>query len=76
MHGAFRHGDTNIGILLAFVVVIVLRYRQPELPRTFRTPWMPVAPAVGIVFSTWLITFPQWQTWARFAVWFPEPARR
>ncbi|OUC99949.1 amino acid permease [Streptomyces swartbergensis] len=65
---------TNIGILLAFVVVcaavIVLRYRQPDLPRTFRTPWMPVVPAVGIVFSIWLITFLQWQTWARFAVWF------
>ncbi|WP_416479049.1 amino acid permease [Streptomyces sp. LKA04] len=65
---------TNIGILLAFVVVcaavIVLRYRQPDLPRTFRTPWMPFVPALGIVFSIWLITFLQWQTWARFAVWF------
>ncbi|MBJ6622826.1 amino acid permease [Streptomyces rochei] len=65
---------TNIGILLAFVVVcaavIVLRYRQPELPRTFRTPWMPFVPTLGIVFSIWLITFLQWQTWARFAVWF------
>ncbi|MFF3501707.1 amino acid permease [Streptomyces sp. NPDC003247] len=65
---------TNIGILLAFVVVcaavIVLRYRQPELPRTFRTPWMPFVPAVGIVFSIWLITFLRWQTWVRFAVWF------
>ncbi|MFZ3572951.1 amino acid permease [Streptomyces sp. BH097] len=65
---------TNIGILLAFVVVcvavIVLRYRQPELPRTFRTPAMPFVPAIGIVFSIWLITFLQWQTWVRFAVWF------
>ncbi|MFI9611686.1 amino acid permease [Streptomyces sp. NPDC052023] len=64
---------TNIGILLAFVVVciavIVLRYRQPELPRTFRTPWMPFVPALGVLFSVWLITFLQWQTWARFAVW-------
>ncbi|MFI5683493.1 amino acid permease [Streptomyces sp. NPDC051636] len=65
---------TNIGILLAFVVVctavIVLRYRRPELPRTFRTPWMPFVPALGVVFSIWLITFLQWQTWVRFAVWF------
>ncbi|MFD7280952.1 amino acid permease [Streptomyces sp. NPDC059862] len=65
---------TNIGILLAFAVVctavIVLRYRHPELPRTFRTPWMPWVPAVGVVFSIWLITFLAWQTWARFAVWF------
>ncbi|KOV64665.1 amino acid permease [Streptomyces sp. MMG1121] len=65
---------TNIGILLAFVVVctavIVLRYRQPDLPRTFRTPAMPVVPALGVVFSIWLITFLQWETWVRFAVWF------
>ncbi|MFF9219004.1 amino acid permease [Streptomyces viridosporus] len=65
---------TNIGILLAFVVVctavIVLRYRQPDLPRSFRTPWMPVVPGLGVVFSLWLITFLQWQTWVRFAVWF------
>ncbi|MFI8348230.1 amino acid permease [Streptomyces sp. NPDC085596] len=65
---------TNIGILLAFVVVcaavIVLRYRQPELPRGFRTPWMPFIPALGVLFSLWLISFLQWQTWVRFAIWF------
>ncbi|MEU2338959.1 amino acid permease [Streptomyces sp. NPDC006654] len=65
---------TNIGILLAFVVVcvavIVLRYRQPDLPRGFRTPWMPFVPALGVLFSLWLITFLKWQTWVRFAVWF------
>ncbi|MFB0619190.1 amino acid permease [Streptomyces sp. AGS-58] len=65
---------TNIGILLAFVVVcaavIVLRYRRPELPRAFRTPWMPFLPALGILFSIWLVTRLQWQTWVRFVVWF------
>ncbi|NUW33468.1 amino acid permease [Nonomuraea sp. SMC257] len=65
---------TNIGILLAFVVVcvavIVLRYRQPDLPRTFRTPGMPFVPAIGVVFSIWLITFLDPLTWLRFAVWF------
>ena len=65
---------TNIGILLAFVVVcvavIVLRYRQPDLPRAFRCPAMPVVPGLGAVFSVWLITFLHWQTWVRFAVWF------
>ncbi len=65
---------TNIGILLAFVVVciavIVLRYRQPDLPRTFRCPGMPLVPAIGVVFSIWLITFLDPVTWLRFAVWF------
>ncbi|NYI03180.1 amino acid permease [Allostreptomyces psammosilenae] len=65
---------TNIGILLAFVVVcvavIVLRYRRPDLPRGFRTPGMPVVPAIGVVFSIWLITFLDPVTWLRFAAWF------
>jgi APA family basic amino acid/polyamine antiporter len=65
---------TNIGILLAFVVVcvavIVLRYRRPDVPRSFRLPAMPVVPAIGVVFSIWLITFLSPVTWLRFAVWF------
>ncbi|MFC7345010.1 amino acid permease [Saccharopolyspora griseoalba] len=65
---------TNIGILLAFIVVsaavIVLRYRRPELPRTFRCPGMPVVPIVGIGFSLWLISFLAPETWLRFGLWF------
>jgi APA family basic amino acid/polyamine antiporter len=65
---------TNIGILLAFVVVcvavIVLRYRRPDAPRTFRLPGMPVVPAVGALFSLWLITYLAATTWLRFGVWF------
>ena len=65
---------TNIGILLAFAVVslavVVLRYREPDRPRTFRCPGMPVVPIVGILFSIWLITFLDPVTWLRFAVWF------
>ncbi|MFD0852313.1 APC family permease, partial [Actinomadura adrarensis] len=65
---------TNIGILLAFIVVcaavIVLRYRRPDLPRRFRVPLMPVVPAVGVAFSLWLITFLAWETWVRFGIWF------
>ena len=65
---------TNIGILLAFVVVcaavIVLRYRSPDLPRTFRLPFMPVVPLLGIGFSLWLVSQLMWETWVRFAAWF------
>ncbi|CCB77421.1 MULTISPECIES: amino acid permease [Streptomycetaceae] len=65
---------TNIGILLAFVVVcvavLVLHYKRPDLPRTFRCPAKPVVPALGALFSLWLITFLHWETWLRFAVWF------
>jgi APA family basic amino acid/polyamine antiporter len=41
----------SIGTLLAFVIVCVgvvaLRYRRPELPRAFRTPLVPIIPALG-----------------------------
>lgn len=64
---------TNIGILAAFVVVcvavIVFRYTKPDAPRTFRLPFMPVVPIIGVGFSLFLISQLHWETWLRFAVW-------
>lgn len=64
---------TNIGILVAFIVVsgaiVVLRYRAPKLPRTFRCPWMPFVPITGIAFSLWLMTKLSLTTWIRFGAW-------
>ncbi len=64
---------TNIGILMAFVVVavavVVMRRTRPELPRAFRTPLVPFVPAVGVAFSIWLISNLDRVTWVRFAVW-------
>ncbi|WP_245547101.1 amino acid permease C-terminal domain-containing protein [Nocardia brevicatena] len=64
---------TNIGILMAFIVVsvavIVLRYRRPRAPRWFPLPLMPAVPIVGICFSVHPIWSLPWQTWVRFATW-------
>ena len=63
----------NIGVLSAFIVicasVIVLRRRKPDLPRAFRTPWVPVVPIIGILFSIWLLSELAWITWSVFLVW-------
>jgi len=63
---------TNIGILMAFIVVAIgvmrLRRTRPDADRAFRTPWVPVVPLVGIAFSIWLITELTWVTWLRFVV--------
>ncbi|HEY0180870.1 MAG TPA: amino acid permease [Dokdonella sp.] len=63
----------NIGVLSAFIVIctsiIVLRVRKPELPRTFRTPWVPLVPLVGIAFSIWLLSELAAITWAVFLIW-------
>ncbi|MDF3141894.1 MULTISPECIES: amino acid permease [unclassified Streptomyces] len=64
---------TNIGVLLAFVVVsaavLVLRYRKPDLKRGFRCPGMPFVPILGMVFSVWLMSFLEWETWFRLGIW-------
>src|SRR5262249_28956255 len=43
---------SNIGTLFAFVVVsagvIVLRYKQPDRPRAFKTPLVPLVPLLSI----------------------------
>ena len=49
--------------------IIVLRRRRPELPRAFRTPWVPLVPIVGIGFSLWLIWELPAITKERFVVW-------
>lgn len=49
----------NIGTLFAFVVValgvLVLRRTRPDLPRAFRTPWVPVIPILSVAASVWLM---------------------
>jgi APA family basic amino acid/polyamine antiporter len=63
----------NIGTLSAFIVIcasiIVLRVRQPDLPRRFRTPWVPWVPLIGILFSIALIWGLHAVTYWRFIVW-------
>ena len=63
----------NIGVLSAFIVicasVILLRIRKPDLPRAFRTPWVPVIPLIGIAFSLWLLSELALVTWMVFVVW-------
>ncbi|WGW12419.1 amino acid permease [Saxibacter everestensis] len=63
----------NIGVLSAFVVisisVIVLRYRKPNLKRGFKVPGMPVVPALGVLFSLYLISLLPSETFLRFFGW-------
>ncbi len=64
----------SIGTLLAFVIVsigvLVLRLREPELPRTFKTPavWF-VAPMGALSALCLMISLP-WRTWERLIIWF------
>ncbi|MFF4406256.1 amino acid permease [Streptomyces sp. NPDC001262] len=63
----------NIGTLFAFVVValgvIILRRTRPDLPRAFRTPFVPAVPVLSVTASVWLMLNLPAETWLRFAAW-------
>jgi len=63
----------SIGTLLAFAIVcigiIILRYRRPELPRSFKTPWVPLIPILGAGICFLQMASLPWETWARLIVW-------
>ncbi|MGH3090008.1 MAG: amino acid permease, partial [Rubrobacteraceae bacterium] len=63
----------NIGTLFAFVLVsigvIVLRRSQPDLPRAFRTPLVPVIPILAALICLYLMLNLAAWTWVRFFVW-------
>ena len=64
---------SNIGTLFAFVLVslgvLVLRAKQPERRRAFRTPWVPVIPILSILSCVVLMVSLPVETWLRFFVW-------
>ncbi len=75
---AFVPGDivgdmTSIGTLFAFMLVcaavIVLRKTDPDLPRQFKTPLVPIVPILGIVVCGLMILGLGWPNWLRLIVW-------
>jgi basic amino acid/polyamine antiporter, APA family len=64
---------TNIGTLFAFVLVsagvIVLRRIEPNRPRPFRAPLVPLTPIISIVACLYLMLQLPKLTWIRFGVW-------
>jgi APA family basic amino acid/polyamine antiporter len=64
---------TNIGTLFAFVLVsagvLMLRYLEPDRPRPFRTPWVPLVPLASIASCVWLMVGLPRMTWIRFGLW-------
>lgn len=64
---------TNIGTLLAFVIVCagiwILRHRRPEIHRPFRAPLMPLTPILGILISLAIMLGLPRATWLRLFIW-------
>lgn len=64
---------TSIGTLFAFALVclgiIVLRRKQPDAPRAFRTPWVPLIPILGVLSCLLMMLALPLDTWLRLFAW-------
>jgi len=64
---------TNIGTLLAFVIVcasvLVMRYTHPEAERPFRAPLVPLVPVLGILSCLVLMFSLPPENWWRLIIW-------
>lgn len=64
---------TSIGTLFAFILVCigvwVLRVKQPEAPRAFKTPLVPLVPILGVFTCLFMMVFLPLDTWIRLLVW-------
>jgi len=64
---------TSIGTLFAFMLVcagvMILRKSDPDIPRQFKTPWVPVVPILGIIVCGAMIYGLGWTNWSRLLAW-------
>ena len=63
----------SIGTLLAFTMVclgiLILRKTRPEIPRPFKTPWVPAIPILGALTCLTQMSFLPLETWGRLILW-------
>jgi Amino acid transporters len=63
----------SIGTLLAFCIVcigiLILRKSEPDVPRSFRTPWVPFVPVMGVVVCLAEMAALPFDTWMRLLGW-------
>ncbi|GAY13494.1 amino acid permease [Mycobacterium sp. shizuoka-1] len=63
----------SIGTLVAFIVVsvgvVLLRIREPDLPRGFKVPGYPVTPVLSVLACGYILYSLHWYTWIAFSAW-------
>ena len=63
----------SIGTLTAFIIVsvgvIILRVREPDLPRAFKVPGYPVTPVLSVLACGYILASLHWYTWIAFSGW-------
>lgn len=78
LFAAFVPGDivgdmTSIGTLFAFILVCagvwIMRVKNPDAPRQFKTPLVPLVPILGMIVCAAMIFGLGWPNWLRLGIW-------
>jgi APA family basic amino acid/polyamine antiporter len=56
--------------VIVSIGIIVLRVLEPNLPRTFKTPWVWFVAPMGAISALYLMASLPWRTWERLLIWF------
>ena len=59
----------SLPALLVCIGILILRKRDPNRFRAFRTPWVPAVPILGVISCGYLMMGLPWITWIRFGLW-------
>lgn len=64
---------TSMGTLFAFVIVcigiVIMRKTRPDIPRPFKTPWVPFIPILGVIVNIGLMLGLDRLIWEAFLIW-------
>src|SRR6478752_2581498 len=64
---------TSIGTLFAFILVcvgvLIMRKKMPDAPRSFKTPFVPFVPIMGVLVCLFMMVFLPLDTWIRLIAW-------
>lgn len=75
---AFVPGDIvgdmcSIGTLFAFILVsvgvIIMRKSNPDTPRPFKVPLVPLIPILGVAVCGFMVFGLGWENWSRLIIW-------
>ncbi len=70
---AFLADLVSIGTLFAFIIVSaavwILRMTDPQTPRPFRAPWIPLVSTMGVLVNGFMMFSLGRENWIRLAIW-------
>ncbi|XP_059476677.1 high affinity cationic amino acid transporter 1 [Neocloeon triangulifer] len=60
---------TLLALSLLFILVVIARQPKARTDLSFKVPWVPIIPALSVIFNLYLMLELDGHTWIRFSVW-------